>query len=59
VVTDGASLVSNLSPVFEEIVTRGGAEHLLRWLRERNGTGEPLETETQDACCGGRGLLIF
>jgi phospholipid transport system substrate-binding protein len=59
VITDGASLVSHFPPEFDEIVTRGGAEHLLRWLREKNAKGEPLETGTQDACCGGSGLLIF
>jgi len=59
VITDGASLLSHFRPQLEEIVTRGGAERLLRWLREKNATGEPLETGTQDACCGGSGLLIF
>ena len=59
VITDGASLVSNSPPQLDEIVTRGGAEHLLRWLREKNAKGEPLGKGTQDACCGGNGLLIF
>jgi phospholipid transport system substrate-binding protein len=61
VITDGASLVSNFPPQFEEIVTRGGAERLLRWLREKNAKGEPLESgsRTQDQCCSGSGLLIF
>ena len=59
VITDGASLASNVSPELDEIVTRGGAEHLLRWLREKNAKGEPLEAGMQDACCGGSGLLMF
>jgi phospholipid transport system substrate-binding protein len=61
VTTGGASLVADFPARFEEIVTRGGPEHLLRWLHEKNATGEPLESGSspQDQCCGGSGLLIF
>ena len=43
-VVEGVSLVSNFRAQFQEIIASGGAEKLLRLLREKNATGEPLKS---------------
>lgn len=44
VVVEGVSLVSNFRSQFQEIISRQGVEKLLRLLREKNATGEPLKS---------------
>ena len=43
-IVEGVSLVSNFRAQFQEIIASGGAEKLLRLLREKNATGEPLKS---------------
>jgi phospholipid transport system substrate-binding protein len=42
VIIEGVSLVSNYRSQFQEIMTNGGIERLLKLLREKNARGEPL-----------------
>jgi phospholipid transport system substrate-binding protein len=43
VIIEGVSLVSNYRSQFQEIMTNGGAERLLKLLKEKNARGEPIK----------------
>ena len=45
VIIEGISLVSNFRDQFKAVLARGGPEHLLEQLREKNASGE-LATES-------------
>jgi len=44
VIIEGVSLVSNFRSQFQDVVSGGGPEKLLRLLREKNEKGEPLKS---------------
>lgn len=44
VIVEGVSLVSNFRSQFQDIVAKGGPDRLLALLREKNASGEPLQT---------------
>lgn len=44
IVVEGVSLVANFRSQFQDIVSGGGPDRLLRLLREKNAKGEPLKS---------------
>jgi phospholipid transport system substrate-binding protein len=44
IVVEGVSLVSNFRSQFQEIISNGGPEKLLRLLHDKNTKGEPLKS---------------
>ena len=44
IIVEGVSLVSNFRSQFQEIMSSGGAEKLLKLLREKNMDGQPLRS---------------
>ena len=44
IIVEGVSLVSNFRSQFQEIMSSGGAEKLLKLLREKNMEGQPLRS---------------
>jgi len=46
VIVEGVSLVSNFRSQFQDIVARGGPDHLLVLIKEKNANGESLQEPT-------------